>query len=100
MAEWLGSGLQNRLPRFNSGSRLQDVKEFMNWLTAVEIVLSLLLICVILVQQQGTGLGGSFGGEGNVYRSKRGAEKFLFYATIGLSIAFFVIAIVALRISS
>lgn len=23
MAEWLGDGLQNRLPRFNSGSRLQ-----------------------------------------------------------------------------
>ncbi len=28
MAEWLGNGLQNRVHRFNSGSRLQLKKSF------------------------------------------------------------------------
>ncbi len=70
----------------------------MNWFTGIEIVLSLLLSGTILVQQQGSGLGGAFGGEGNVYRSKRGLEKFLFYATIVLAIAFFVAAFIALRL--
>jgi len=30
------------------------------------------------------------------YRTKRGAEKFLFYATIGLSVAFVILSLVGL----
>lgn len=70
----------------------------MSTITVVQIILALLLSASILVQQQGTGLGGAFGGEGNVYRSKRGLEKFLFYGTIILSIAFFATAIIAVRL--
>lgn len=50
---------------------------------------------LILMQQQGSGLGGAFGGEGNIYRSRRGAEKFLFWATIIVSLAFFGVAILS-----
>lgn len=42
----------------------------------------------ILLQAKGAGLGAVFGGEGNVYRTKRGAEKVLFIATIVLAIIF------------
>lgn len=59
-----------------------------NILNYIQIALAILLIISILVQHRGTGLGGAFGGEGNVYRSRRGAEKFLFYATIVLAILF------------
>lgn len=48
----------------------------------------LLGVCVLL-QPRGTGLGGAFGGEGNVYRTRRGVEKRLQQATIILSIIFF-----------
>lgn len=41
-----------------------------------------MLVVFILLQQRGSGLGMAFGGEGNVYRSRRGIEKFLFIATI------------------
>lgn len=54
-----------------------------------ELVLAILLTLVILVQQQGVGLGGAFGGEGNIYRSRRGVERWLFTLTIILGIAFF-----------
>ena len=58
-------------------------------LTIVQLTSSLLLIIAILLQNRGTGLGGVFGGEGNVYRTKRGLEKALFSLTIALSIIFF-----------
>ena len=48
------------------------------------IAFSVLLSVTILLQQRGTGLGGAFGGEGAVFRTKRGLEKGLFYATIAI----------------
>lgn len=59
-----------------------------NFIQIVQIVVSVLLIISILLQNRGTGLGGAFGGEANVYRSKRGVEKILFYATIVLGVLF------------
>ncbi len=52
------------------------------------IAFSVLLSATILLQQRGTGLGGAFGGEGNVFRTKRGLEKGLFYATIAIGVLF------------
>lgn len=57
-------------------------------LNIVQIVLSGLLIASVLLQARGTGLGSAFGGEGNIYRTKRGIEKILFYATIILAALF------------
>lgn len=58
-------------------------------LTIIQIVVSFLLIGAILLQQRGTGLSATFGGEGNVYRTKRGIEKIIFAATIILAVLFF-----------
>ncbi len=60
-----------------------------NILSIAQVVLAVLLVASILLQARGTGLGASFGGEGNVYRTKRGVEKRLFQATIVLAILFF-----------
>lgn len=57
-------------------------------ITVIQIILGILLILIIIIQQKGAGLGTSFGGDMSFYRTKRGAEKMLFYATIGLSITF------------
>lgn len=62
-------------------------------LNIVQIVIAGLLIITILFQQRGAGLGGAFGGEGGVYFKKRGAEKFLFIATIVLAVLFILSAI-------
>lgn len=58
-------------------------------LTIAQIILPILLIMAILLQAKGTGLGATFGGEGNVFRSKRGIEKKLFQFTIVLAVLFF-----------
>ncbi len=60
----------------------------------IQIVLSILLVIVILLQHRGTGLGGAFGGESNVYRSKRGMEKVLYNLTIVFAVLFVVSTVV------
>lgn len=58
-----------------------------------EIVISVFLVAAILLQRRGTGLSATFGGEGNIYRTKRGLEKIIFVATIVLAILFFGLAL-------
>ena len=59
-----------------------------------QIILAILLMITIIIQSKGTGLGAAFGGGGNVYRTKRGAEKKLFQLTIIFAILFFGVALV------
>jgi preprotein translocase subunit SecG len=59
----------------------------------IQIVLAGLLITAILLQSRGAGLSTVFGGEGNIYRTKRGFEKILFIGTIVLSALFLGVAI-------
>ena len=54
----------------------------------VQIIIAILLIVCIMLQSRGTGLGSAFGGEGMIYRTKRGLEKSLFILTIILAILF------------
>jgi preprotein translocase subunit SecG len=62
-------------------------------LNVAQFALAGLLVASILLQSRGSGLGATFGGEGNVYRTKRGIEKRLFQATIVLAILFFGVAL-------
>tara|TARA_Y100000031_G_C7965408_1_gene267896 strand:- start:111 stop:332 length:222 start_codon:yes stop_codon:yes gene_type:complete len=62
-------------------------------LNVAQMILAVLLVVAIMIQSQGTGLGAAFGGGGNVYRTKRGAEKKIFQLTILFSILFFGIAL-------
>lgn len=57
-------------------------------LKIIQIIFAILLTIFVLLQQRGSGLGMAFGGEGNVYRSRRGIEKFLFNGTIVLAVLF------------
>jgi preprotein translocase subunit SecG len=59
-----------------------------------QIIIPVLLIAVIILQARGTGLGSAWGGGGESYRSRRGAERILFGATILLAVLFFLISII------
>jgi len=62
-------------------------------LNIAQIVVSVILVTGILLQARGTGLGATFGGDGNVYRTKRGLEKILFRSTIVFASLFFALAL-------
>ncbi len=59
----------------------------------VEIVISAILVTTILLQARGTGLGSAFGGDSNVYRTKRGIEKTLFTISIIFGVLFFLVGL-------
>lgn len=58
------------------------------YLTIAQIIVSAALIGAILLQKQGTDVGGIFGGRQESYYSRRGLEKGLFLGTIALSVLF------------
>ncbi|MBU0647843.1 preprotein translocase subunit SecG [Patescibacteria group bacterium] len=66
------------------------------YLQIIQIVLSVLLIIFIILQNKASALGGVFGGETNVYQSKRGVENFLHWGTVVLAILFVVSSVVNL----
>ncbi|WKZ28884.1 MAG: preprotein translocase subunit SecG [Patescibacteria group bacterium] len=70
-----------------------------NILTLIQVGVSVLLIVSILLQQQGVGLGATFGGDGNSFRTKRGLEKGLFYFTIVLATLFLGVGLAIIIVS-
>jgi len=66
----------------------------MKLLNIAQLIIAILLVVVILLQNRGAGLSGVFGGAGNVFATKRGFEKKLFYATIVLAALFFAISFI------
>ena len=66
-----------------------------------EITLSILLIIGIVLQQRGATLGGAFGGDNfaSTFYKRRGAEKFLFNATIAIAVLLVLAAVVNFLLS-
>lgn len=66
------------------------------YLNVVQIVISVALVVVILIQGRQGDMGGSvFGGTGSaMYKKRRGLERTIFQITIGLAVAFFLITII------
>jgi preprotein translocase subunit SecG len=59
----------------------------------VQIAISVILIVLIAIQQRGAALGAGFGGGGEVYSTKRGAQKKIYYATIAVVTIFLVLGV-------
>jgi len=70
------------------------------YLNLALIIISLALIITVFFQSRGIGLGGLGGGDhgSHGYHVRRGVERLVFNITIGLSIAFFVLAILNVAI--
>ncbi len=68
------------------------------YLYVAMIVVAAGVSALILLQAKGSSLGGIFGGDGSVYKSKRGVEKTLFDATIVAAVIFFALALVVVLV--
>ena len=75
---------------------METIKTILPW---IQIILSILLIVVVLLQRTEAGLGAGFGGSGESFaQTRRGFEKTLLHATIVLGILFALTSILALFI--
>ena len=61
--------------------------------TTLHVIIAVLLSLSILLQHRASGLSATFGGTGATYVQRRGAEKLIYQASIWLSVAFFVLAV-------
>lgn len=69
------------------------------YLSIAQILISIVLIVLILLQERESGLSGTFGGsESGGYQTRRGFEKIIFAATIVLAVAFAVLSLLNLII--
>jgi preprotein translocase subunit SecG len=67
------------------------------YLPLAQIIISIVLIVLVLVQQRGTALGSAFGQDsGGVYTTRRGLQKNIFWATIVCGTLFIVLALLNL----
>ncbi len=64
-----------------------------NALSIVQIIVSILLVGLILLQAQGTGLGNNWTGGGETYHTRKGVEKVIFIATVVSIIIFILISL-------
>lgn len=67
-------------------------------LNIAQVILSIALIVIVLFQVRGGGLGGIFGQQSGVYRTRRGVERILFRLTIVFVVAFLVVSVLTLRL--
>jgi preprotein translocase subunit SecG len=77
---------------------LEDYVE--TYLDIALIITSIALILSVILQSKGAGLGGFTGSDtGGVFTQRRGIEKTLFRVTIGLSVLFFLLAIITVIVT-
>lgn len=63
-------------------------------ISILQIIVSIALIILILIQERSSGLSGVFGGgSGEVYSQRRGLEKTLFGFTVFLAVVFAILSL-------
>ncbi|HZS01156.1 MAG TPA: preprotein translocase subunit SecG [Chloroflexota bacterium] len=66
----------------------------------VQIILSIALIAVVLLQARGTGFSATFSSDSSIYRTRRGVERTLFQFTIGLAIVWVLVSIASVKLAA
>jgi preprotein translocase subunit SecG len=70
------------------------------FLVVAQIIISVALIAVLLLQVKGGGLGGIFGQPDSVYRTRRGVEKSLLQITIVLVVLLVIVSVLVVRVTA
>ena len=63
------------------------------YLNIIQIIVSIVLIFIVLLQTRGSGFSATFSSDSSIYRSRRGVEKSLFNFTIGVAVLFVIVSI-------
>ena len=69
------------------------MQQYLPW---AQIIVSVFLIVLVLLQQRGAALGSAFGQEGGFYTTRRGLQKNIFWATVVCGALFIILALLNL----
>jgi preprotein translocase subunit SecG len=78
------------------------VNDFGDFVNLGQLLISIILVVVILLQTRGTDIGaalGGGGGGGSSFRTRRGLEKTLFQLTIVLAVLFLGMSALSVRVT-
>lgn len=70
------------------------------YLNIVQIIISVIVILVVLLQSRGSGFSATFSSDTSIYRTRRGVERTLFNVTIGLAVLFIGVSIASVIFAS
>jgi len=70
------------------------------YLNIVQIIISIIVIAVVLLQARGSGFSATFSSDTSIYRTRRGVERTLFNVTIALAVLFVGISILSVIFTS
>ncbi len=70
------------------------------YLNIVQIIISVALIALTVMQSKGAGLGRMLGGDSSIYRTRRGVEKTMFNLTVILAVVFFLTSLLSVILQS
>ena len=72
-----------------------------SFVSVAQIILSIVLIVLIMLEVRGSSIGGFLGtGDSPVYRTRRGFERTLLNVTIGVAILYFIVSIASVILSA
>ena len=72
--------------------------QFKDYIHTAQILVSIVLTIIILLQAKGSGVGAAFGGgTSGSFRTRRGVEKTLFQLTIVIAVVFLIVSVWGVR---
>ncbi len=71
-----------------------------SYLNIAQIIISIVMMVVILLQSKGASFSGTFQNDASVFRTRRGIEKTLFQLAIGLAVVFVIISVLSVVFSA
>ncbi len=75
-------------------------KALSSYLNVAQIIISVVLMVVILLQSKGASFSGTFNNDASVFRTRRGLEKTLFQLAIGLAVVFVIVSVLSVLFSA
>ena len=70
------------------------------YLNIIQIIISIALIALTVMQSRGAGLGRMFGSDSSIQTTRRGIDKTLYNVTIILAVIFFLVSMASVLVQS
>ena len=79
---------------------LREEGSLLIYFNVIQIIISIALIALTVMQSRGAGLGRMFGSDSSIHTTRRGIDKTLYNVTIILAVIFFAVSLASVLVQS